>query len=92
MLMSKKITLTVIVLLASSAMATGSYYIFFVPAKNEAITAIPTSTRTAPPVGNKEAPDPNVFKPFVETPMDTRSLPQVGVYPSKPQSSQVSQP
>lgn len=97
MLMSKKITLTVIVLLGLSAIAAGSYYIFFVPAKNEAntfkaFTVTPMDNRPLPQAGSKADNNPNTFKAFPVTPMDERPLPQVGVNPSQPQPSQGAKP
>jgi flagellar basal body-associated protein FliL len=93
MLMSKKITLTAIVLLGLIAAAAGSYYIFFVPAKNEAntfkaFTVTPMDQQPGQLVGTPADNNPNTFKAFPVTPMDESPLPQVGVNPSQPQPSQ----
>jgi hypothetical protein len=83
--MSKKITLVVIVLIGLSALVAGSYYLFFVPPKNEAISA---TVITPPPSAadqsksiHKPANDPNAFGGFTVTPMDNTPLPQVGSKP-----------
>lgn len=85
MLMSKKITLVVIVLIGLSAIVAGGYYIFRVPPQKDAISvtviAPPPSAAAQPKTPSKPANDPNAFHGFEVTPMDNTPLPQVGSKP-----------
>jgi len=85
MLMSKKITVAVIVLIGLSAIVAGSYYIFLVPPKKDAISVTvitpPPSAAAQPKTTPKPANDPNAFHGFEVTPMDDTPLPQVGSKP-----------
>lgn len=85
MLMSKKITLVVIVLIGFSAIVAGSYYIFRAPPKKDAISVMviapPPGAAVQPKTATKPANDPNAFHGFEVTPMDNSPLPQVGSKP-----------